>query len=147
MQQTVLAASSHRGLLITYKCVQCSDGTRPHTTRSATWLLLSHLVVQNGVTNAAVVETAATIQQVPLIAFSSAVGKSRLLCEGLWGRAFLSAYNCTNDGERLRILRMVEGLGKGAGLALLAVSMVENSPSRRPSFGVSCPTSSAWKER
>ena len=61
----------------------------------------------------------------PLIAFndlSSAVGKSRLLCEGLWGRAFLSAYNCANDGERLR---MTEGLGKGAGLALLAVPMVE----------------------
>ena len=40
----------------------------------------------------------------------SAVGKSRLLCEGLWGRAFLTAYTCANDGERLR---MAEGLGKG----------------------------------
>ena len=68
---------------------------------------------------------AATVMQVPLIAFndlSSAVGKSRLLCEGLWGWAFLSAYNCANDGERLR---MAEGLGKGAGLALLAVPIVE----------------------
>ena len=61
----------------------------------------------------------------PLIALSDlglAVGKSRLLCEGLWGRAFLTAYYSTNDGERLR---MAEGLGKGAGLALLAVPMVE----------------------
>jgi hypothetical protein len=32
------------------------------------------------------------------------------------------AYNSANDGERLR---MAEGLGKGAGLALLAVPMVE----------------------
>jgi hypothetical protein len=45
-----------------------------------------------------------------------------LLCEGLWGRAFLSAYNCANDKERLQ---MAEGFGKGAGLALLAVPMVE----------------------
>ena len=63
-------------------------------------------------------EAAATITEAALIAFndlSSAVGKSRLLCEGLWGRAFLSAYNCANDGE---CLRMAEGLGKGAGLAL-----------------------------
>ena len=70
-------------------------------------------------------EAVAIVQQVPLIAFndlSSAVGKSRLLCEGLWGRAFLSAYNSANDGKRLR---MAEGLGKGAGLALLAVPMVE----------------------
>ena len=52
----------------------------------------------------------------------SAVGKSRLLYEGLRGRAFLTAYNSANDGGRLR---MVEGLGKGAGLALLAVPMVE----------------------
>ena len=71
-------------------------------------------------------EAVATVQQVQLIAFnnlSSAVGKSRLLCEGLWGRAFLSAYNCANEGERLR---MAEGLGKGAGIALLAVPMVES---------------------
>ena len=62
----------------------------------------------------------------PLIALNdlgSAVGKSRLLCEGLWGRAFLTAYNSANDGERLR---MAEGLGKGAGLALLAAPMVES---------------------
>jgi len=70
-------------------------------------------------------EAVATVQQGPLIALSdlgSAVGKSRLLCEGLWERAFLTAYNSANDGERLR---MAEGLGKGAGLALLAVPMVE----------------------
>ena len=45
-----------------------------------------------------------------------------MLCEGLWGRDFLTAYNSANDGERLR---MAEGLGKSAGLALLAVPMVE----------------------
>jgi len=45
----------------------------------------------------------------------SAVGKSRLLCEGLWGRAFLTAYNSANDGERLR---MAEGLGQGRGARL-----------------------------
>ena len=45
-----------------------------------------------------------------------------MLCEGLWGWAFLTAYNSANDGERLR---MAEGLDKGAGLALLAVPMVE----------------------
>jgi len=71
-------------------------------------------------------EAVAAVQQgVPLIALSdlgSAVGKSRLMCEGLWGRAFLTAYNSANNGERLR---MAEGSGKGAGLALLAVPMVE----------------------
>ena len=41
-----------------------------------------------------------------------------MICKGLWGRAFLTAYNNANDGERLS---MAEGLGKGAGLALLAV--------------------------
>ena len=49
-------------------------------------------------------------------------GSHACFCEGLWGRAFLTAYNSANDGERLR---MAEGLGKGAGLALLAVPMVE----------------------
>ena len=61
----------------------------------------------------------------PLIALNdlgSAVGKSRLLCEGLWGRAFLTAYNSANDRERLRL---AEGLSEGAGFALLAVPMVE----------------------
>ena len=70
-------------------------------------------------------EAVATVQQVPLIALNdlgSAMGKSRLLCEGLWGRAFLTAYNRANDGERLW---MAKGLGKGAGLTLLAVPMVE----------------------
>ena len=65
-------------------------------------------------------EAVATVQQGPLIALSdlgSAVGRSRLLCEGLWGWGFLTAYNSANDGERLR---MAEGLGKGVGLALLA---------------------------
>ena len=51
-----------------------------------------------------------------------AVGKSFVLCEGLWGRAFLTAYNSASDGERLR---MAEGLGKGAGLTLLAKPMAD----------------------
>jgi len=66
-----------------------------------------------------------TVQQVPLIALNDhglAVGKSRLLCVGIWNRAFPTAYNSANDGERLR---MAEGLGKGAGLAWLALPMVE----------------------
>ena len=45
-----------------------------------------------------------------------------MLCEGLWGRAFLTAYNNANNGERFR---KAEVWGKGAGLALLAVPMVE----------------------
>ena len=45
-----------------------------------------------------------------------------MLSEGLWGRAFLTAYNSASDGERLR---MAEGLGKGAGLSLLAVPMAD----------------------
>ena len=46
------------------------------------------------------------------------------LSEGLWGRAFLTAYNSASDEERLR---MVEGLGKGAGLALLAVTKMADA--------------------
>jgi hypothetical protein len=64
------------------------------------------------------------VQQSALIALNDlgpAVEKSRLLCEGLWGRTFLSAYNSASE-ERLR---MAEGLGKGAGLALLAVPVAE----------------------
>ena len=38
------------------------------------------------------------------------------------GRAFLTAYNSASDGKRLR---MAEGLGKGAGLTLLAIPIVE----------------------
>ena len=65
------------------------------------------------------------VQQAALIAlndFSPAVGKSRVLCEGPWGRAFLTAYSSVSDGERLW---MAEGLGKGAGLTLLAIPMAE----------------------
>ena len=69
-------------------------------------------------------EVGVTVQQLALAAFndlSSAAGKSRALSEGLWGRAFLTAYNSASE-ERLR---MVEGIGKGAGLALLAVPMAD----------------------
>ena len=62
-------------------------------------------------------EAVATVQQVPLITLKvlgSAVGKSRLLCGGLWGRALITAFNSANDGERLR---MAEGLERGARLA------------------------------
>jgi len=92
-------------------------------------------------------EAVATVQQGPLIALSdlgSAVGKSRLLCEGLWGRAFLTAYNSANDGERLR---MAEGLGKGAGLALLAVPMVEAFTFTQAQFQRILSLTSAWKEQ
>jgi hypothetical protein len=61
----------------------------------------------------------------PLVVFedlSPVAGKSRALSDGLWGRAFLAAYNSSTAEERQR---MVEGLGKGVGLALLAVPMVE----------------------
>ena len=61
----------------------------------------------------------------PLVVFedlSPVAGKSRALSDGLWGRAFLVAYNSSTAEERQR---MVEGLGKGVGLALLAVPMVE----------------------
>ena len=61
----------------------------------------------------------------PLVVFEDlgpAAGKSRALSDGLWGRAFLAAYNSGTAEERQR---MVEGLSKGAGLALLAVPMVE----------------------
>ncbi len=41
------------------------------------------------------------VQQAALIALNDlgpAVGKSRALCQGLWGRAFLTAYNSASDG-------------------------------------------------
>ncbi len=56
-------------------------------------------------------EEGTTAQEAALVALSdlgSVAGKSRALSEGLWGRAFLTAYNSTSDGERLR---MAEGLG------------------------------------
>ena len=69
-------------------------------------------------------EAVVVVQQATLIALNDlgpAVGKSRVLCESLWGRAFLMANN-SSDGERLR---MAEGLGKGTELTLLAMPMVE----------------------
>ena len=48
-------------------------------------------------------------------------GKSRALSDGLWG-AYLGAYEVATAEERLR---MVEGLSKGAWLALLAIPMAE----------------------
>ena len=87
-----------------------------------------------------------------LVAFndlSSTAGKSRALSEGLWGRAFLTTYNSASDEERLR---MVEGLGKGAGLAILAVPMADafifsQAQFQRESSSASCPTTSVWKEQ
>ena len=54
--------------------------------------------------------------------FSPVAGKSRALSEGLWGRAFLTTYARSTDAERVRL---IEGLSKGAELALLAVPMIE----------------------
>ena len=86
-------------------------------------------------------EEGAVAPLAPLVAFSdlgSAVGKSRVLSEGLGGRAFLTAYSNASGGERLK---MAEGLGKGAGLALLAASMTEAfSFTRGP-----VPANTAWK--
>ena len=42
---------------------------------------------------------------------------------------------------------MAEGLGKGAGLALIAVSMGEAFTFTQAQFQRICPTTSAWKER
>ena len=60
--------------------------------------------------------------QVALNYLGSAAGKSWvlrvLLCEWLWGRIFLMAPKIASDGGALAD---GEGLGKGAGLALLAV--------------------------
>ena len=66
-----------------------------------------------------------TLQQSALVVFndlSSAAGKSWAQSEGLWGRAFMTAYNSASDEERLQ---MIEGLGKDARLALLAVPMAD----------------------
>ncbi len=93
-------------------------------------------------------EVGVTLQQSALVAFndlSSAAGRSRALSEGLWGRAFLTALNSASDEERLR---MVEGLGKGAGgLPNLRYQWPMLSSSRRPSSSASCPTTSVWKEQ
>ena len=75
-------------------------------------------------------EEGTTAQQTALVALSDlgwVAGKSRALSEGLWGRAFLTAYNSASDGERLRRLMP--------------------STSRSPSSSESCPTSLAWMER
>ncbi len=48
--------------------------------------------------------------------------KSHALSDRLWGRAFLAAYNSSVAEERQLI---AEGLGKGVGLALLAVPMIK----------------------
>ena len=56
-------------------------------------------------------EAVVVVQQAALIALNDlgpAVGKSRVLCEGLWGRAFLTAYNSASDGGPL-----VDGRGTG----------------------------------
>ena len=46
------------------------------------------------------------VQQAALIALNDlgpAVGKSRVLCEGLWGRTFLMSNNSASDKEQLRM--------------------------------------------
>ena len=67
------------------------------------------------------------VQQAGLIALNDlgpSVGKSRVICVGLWGRDFLTAYNSAVIGERLQ---MADGLGKGAGLTKLAIPMTMES--------------------
>ncbi len=59
---------------------------------------------------------------VDLSDFSPVGGKSRALSEGLWDRAFLTASARSTNAERVRL---VEGLSKGAVLALLAVPMID----------------------
>jgi len=54
--------------------------------------------------------------------FSPVAGKLRALREGLWGRAFLTTSARSTDAERVRL---IGGLSKRAGLALLAVPMIE----------------------
>ena len=78
-------------------------------------------------------EAVVVVQQAALIALNDlgpAVWKSRVLCEGLWGQAFLTAYNSASDWERLR---MAEGLGKGLGLTF-AIPMVEASKFTQAQF-------------
>ena len=61
----------------------------------------------------------------PLVVFEDlgpVASKSRALSDGLWGRALLAALNTGTAEERQRL---VEGLSKGVGLALLAVPMAE----------------------
>jgi hypothetical protein len=59
---------------------------------------------------------------VDLSDFNPVDGKLRALIEGLWSRAFLTASTRSSDGARVRL---VDGLSKGARLALLAVPMIE----------------------
>ena len=51
---------------------------------------------------------------------SEVAGKSRAMSEGLWVREFLEAYRMGDGAERIN---MVEGVTKGAGVALLAIPM------------------------
>jgi len=81
----------------------------------------------------------------PLVVFEDlgpVASKSRALSDGLWGRAFLAALNTSTAEERQRL---VEGLSKGAGLALLAVPWPRLLPSAKPSSGGS--SSSIWASR
>ena len=57
----------------------------------------------------------------PLVSFQdlkATTSSGKRMGEGLWGSQFLRAYN---DGNELERLKLVEGIVKGAGLALLAV--------------------------
>ena len=71
-------------------------------------------------------ERAATVPLVTFEDLGQAAGKSRALSDGLWGRAFLASFNSGTAEERQR---MVEGLSKGAGLALLALPSLHFQPS------------------
>ncbi len=53
--------------------------------------------------------------------FSPVAGKSRAE-RGSWGRAFLNTFARSTDAERMWLIK---GLSKAAGLALLAVPMIE----------------------
>ncbi len=83
---------------------------------------------------------------VDLSHLSPVAEKSRALSEGLWGRAFLTAYARFTDAERVRL---IEGLSKGEGLALLAVPIIEAftfTQAQWPNSGGSSSRNSALRE-
>ena len=72
---------------------------------------------------AAAAEEGGGVAPAPLVSIgrlSEVAGKSRAMSEGLWVREFLEAYRMGDGAERIS---MVEGVTKGAGVALLAIPM------------------------